>query len=91
MLKVIPDTVAELVSMTTLRHSIQNKQLLPDQYHLLLQLAIRVQLGTNLVIEVQEFLERLALGRHDKSDNVHEKIWHRVTAEHDCQDTPHGV
>jgi hypothetical protein len=64
---------------------------LPNQYHLLLQLSAGIQFRTNLVIEIEEFLERLAFGRHDEPNDMHEKIGHWVAAEHYCQDTAHGV
>lgn len=59
MLKVIPDAVT---CTCQCHHSMMRVlQILPDQYHLLLQLSTSIQLRTDLVVEVQEFLERLAL------------------------------
>lgn len=64
---------------------------LPDQNHLLLQLAAAVELGADLVVEVEELLERLVLRGHDKADDVHEKRRHRISVEHNGQDALHGL
>lgn len=64
--------------------------LLPDQNHLLLQLAVRVQLWTDFIVEVEQLLQRLALGGHNEADDVHEQIRHGVPVEHDGEDPLHG-
>lgn len=63
----------------------------PDQDHLLLELAASVELGTDLVIEVEELLERLGLGGHDESDDVHEQLGHWIAVQHDCENRFHGL
>ena len=50
-----------------------------------------IQLGTYLVVEVQQLLQRLGLGGHDESDDMHEQLGHRVAVEHDGQDPLHGL
>lgn len=64
---------------------------IPDQDPFLLKLAIGVMLGADFVVQVQELLERLALGWHDETDDVHEKAGHRVAIQHDGQDLLHRL
>lgn len=64
---------------------------IPNQNHLLLQLAASIMLGTDLVVHVQQLLQRFALGRHDEADDVHEQLRHRIAVEHDCQDALHRL
>lgn len=45
---------------------------LPNKNHFLLQLSSTIKLRADLVVEVQEFLERLVLGWHNKSNDVHQ-------------------
>lgn len=61
----------------------------PDQNHLLLELPTSVVLGADLVVHVEQLLQGLALGGHDESNDVHEKLRHWVAIEHDGQDTLH--
>ena len=46
---------------------------LPNKNHFLLQLSSTIKLGADLIVEVQELLERLVLGRHNKSNDVHQQ------------------
>lgn len=64
---------------------------IPDENHLLLQLAIGVQLWTYFIVKVQQLLEGLALGRHNESDDMHEQLWHRIAIEHYSEDALHGL
>lgn len=48
-------------------------------------------LGTYFVINVEELLQRLALGGHDESDDVHEKARHGVSVQHYGQDPLHRL
>lgn len=63
----------------------------PDQNPFLLKLAIGVMLGADFVVQVQELFQRLALGRHDETDNVHEEAGHGVAIQHDSQDLLHRL
>ena len=62
-----------------------------DQDHLLLELAGRVELGADLVVEVEQLLERLGLGRHHEPDDVHQDAGQRVAVEHDDKNATHRV
>ena len=64
---------------------------LPHQDHLLLQLAVRVQFRTDLVIEIQQLLQWLAPRRHHKPDNMHQQLSHWISIQHDRDDRPHGL
>jgi hypothetical protein len=48
-------------------------------------------LGADFVVYVQELLERLALGRHDKANDVHQQTRHWVSIQHDGQDSLHRL
>ena len=63
----------------------------PDQDHFLLELAASVELGADLVVEVEQLLERLGFGGHDESDDVHEQLGHWIAVQHDCEDGLHGL
>lgn len=45
---------------------------LPHKDHFLLELSIRIVLGADFVVEIEEFLQRLALGGHNKANDVHQ-------------------
>ena len=64
---------------------------LPDQDHFLLELSIRVMLGADFVVEIQQLLQLLAPGRHHKANDVHQQLGHGLSIEHDCDNLPHGV
>jgi len=49
--------------------------LVPDQDKLLLELAVRVLLGSDLIEQQQQLLERLVLGRHDEADHMHQLVF----------------
>lgn len=61
------------------------------QDHLLLQLPGGVELGADLVVEVEQLLEGLRFGGHDEADDVHEQLWHWVSVQHDGEDSLHGA
>lgn len=63
----------------------------PDQDHFLLQLAIGVELGANLVVKVQQLLQSLVLRGHDESNDVHEQVGHGIAIEHDRENALHGL
>lgn len=63
---------------------------LPDENHLLLELA-GIVLGADLIVEIEQLLEGLRLGRHDEADDVHQEGRHGVAVEHDGQDALHGL
>lgn len=63
----------------------------PNQDHFLLQFPVRVKFRAYLIVEVEKLLQRLALRRHNETNNVHEQLRHRVAIEHDCDDSPHGL
>lgn len=62
-----------------------------DQDHFLLQLAIGVELGANLVVKVQQLLQSLVLRGHDESNDVHEQVGHGIAIEHDRENALHGL
>lgn len=63
----------------------------PDQDHLLFELAASIELGADLVVEVEQLLERLGFGGHDESDDVHEQLGHWIAVQHNCEDGLHGL
>lgn len=69
----------------------QSQRPLPNQDHLLLQLAIRVVLRADLVVEVQQLFQWLALRRHDKTDDMHKHLGHGIAVEHDRNNCPHRL
>lgn len=93
-LQVVADAVAEAKLANQARCTRGRRQAqanAPDQDHLLLELAGRVELGTDLIVEVEQLLEGLVLGGHDEADDVHEQVGHRVAVEHDGQDALHRL
>ena len=48
-------------------------------------------LWADFVVHVKELLQGLALRWHNKANNVHQKLRHRVAIEHDGQDALHRL
>lgn len=55
------------------------------------ELPLSVELGADLVVEVEELLEGLGPGGHDEANDVHEQLRHGIAVEHNGQDALHGV
>ena len=57
----------------------------------MLELPLGVQLWADLVVKVEKLLEGLGLGGHDKSNDVHQQLRHRIAVEHDGEDALHSL
>ena len=64
---------------------------LPDENHLLLELAVRVSLWTDLQIKVDQLLELLVTRTHDVHNDGHQEGVERVAIEHSKDDLAHGL
>ena len=67
------------------------KVALPDENHLLLQLAIRVGLWADFKVKVDELLELLVAGTHHVHDDGHQQRVEGIAVEHCKDDLAHGL
>lgn len=65
--------------------------ILPHKNHLLLKLAIRVGLGADLEVKVDELLELFVPRAHHVHDDGHQERVEWVTVEHGEDDFAHGL
>ena len=63
----------------------------PNKNHLLLEVALVVQLGANLPVEVEHLLELLVPAGHDILNDGHEERWLRAAVEGGYDDTSEGL